>query len=223
MASLVVVLPVEPVTPTTVFAPQPPDCGGQTLQCRERVVDGNQAGLHRVTRQHVPAHHGCQRTRFKAASTKSCPSTRSPANGKKQFARRRACGNRSSSPSATRLRRQSRRFPARNPRCVPSGSFMAFPCGRFEESAPAKPRACSSSRATSKSSNGNDAGAGGLRLLMAFAGDQHDVSGARLGERQADRLAPVGLRGVGACAVCRSPGRASAMIASGSSLRGLSR
>ena len=88
-------------------------------------------------------------------------------------------------------------------------------------------RRASASRATTTSSNGNDAVADHLVLLVPLAGDQHQIARPRQLDRSGDRLAPIddGSAPAARCrAACRrvSPRRTSSMMRFGSSVRGLS-
>ena len=64
MASLVVVLPADPVTPTSGLTPKASNGGRQRLQSDQRVVDRKQTGFDRVASQLILAHYGGDRASF---------------------------------------------------------------------------------------------------------------------------------------------------------------
>ena len=195
-ASLVPVLPTEPVTPMILRLAALARRPGEVVERDRRVGDADMRDGRRPARPARP-----RRPAAKAWSTKRWPSVASPFSAM----------NRSPGPTSRRIERRAgdveiamRRRRRRSPRRS---------LGRCPERAHA-----ASSRATVTSSNGQHPVADDLALLVALAGEEDDVAGAGLARSR--RGSPRGGRRSRSRPARRRGSRA--RIAAGSSLRGLS-
>ena len=88
MASFVVVLPVEPVTPTTVFPHSLLTAAAKACNAASVSSTAIRPVFTGIARQHVLAYHGCHRARLQGRFDKVVAVHALARDGKKQLARR---------------------------------------------------------------------------------------------------------------------------------------